>query len=78
MSELLEIQTFSTDRIGFAGVVFVVFFLLSAFFLSSCRSVTLKAQNQGIRNFRRIPVLLEDSGEAANDLHAWRLESFSF
>lgn len=56
MSELLEIQTFSTDRIEFAGVVFIVFFLLSAFFLSSCHSVTPKAQNQWIRNFRRNPV----------------------
>lgn len=29
---------------------------MSAFFLSSCHSVTLKAQNQWMRNFRRIPV----------------------
>lgn len=45
-------------------------------------SVTLKAQNEWIRNFRRIPVhpeaIQEDSGWAAADLHVWRFEFFSF
>lgn len=49
MSELLEFQSFSTDRIEFAGIVFIVEFFSSAFsFLSSCHSVILKAQNLGI------------------------------